>query len=109
MARERIQGAVDVQDQIQAPKKRLVCADRRQTASRKSIEDQSRNTHLIELGRPGIDAGPDTARPVNDHDNRQTTRRLGDSKLTDDGCCLAPRVVTSEELPIAKSRRLNWM
>jgi hypothetical protein len=108
MLRQHIQGAINVEDEVEAPEQGLVGIYRGEPAAGKSIERKRRNTGGVELSRPHLDVGGHAAGAMLQYDDRQSTGPHCDPKLS--GGCRRPAIgITVQELRIRQRHGVNRM
>ena len=99
MFREDLKRTIDIDDQVEPAEQRLVRADDGEAAPGKAVDHEGRNAHRIESVNPGLHGGADATRSVHQHDDRQLSRSLRNTKFAADrdGCAVGR---SGEELPV---------
>jgi hypothetical protein len=100
MRGEHGQGAVRIENHIQAPKQGLIGTRALEAARREAVDGEGRQPNAVEFLRPAIDVSADAARAVHQNDGWQAIGSQARNSQRTCNCDRGAILFAGQEIPI---------
>src|SRR5262245_49324532 len=105
MLGQNVKCAIEVEDEVETTKQRLVCTYLRETAAGEAVKCECRDANGIKFPRPHLDVSAHATRAMLEHDDRQSAGAACDPQLSGGDRRFAV-CVTGLELRVGQRERI---